>query len=188
MTVEQVYQASLKELLGVEGSFADHPADPGGATRFGITEAVARAHGYKGSMRELPVETAKRIYRVSYWNKVDGDYLAGLYPELAFEVFEFGVNAGTRRAYTVMQQVLNAANRGGADWRDLVEDGMPGPNSRAALQALKRKRGMDGLKMLAHGVDSRQFDHYFRLVRSNPQRWENFFYGWVANRVGTNIV
>jgi lysozyme family protein len=32
----------------------DHPADIGGPTRWGITQAVARRHGYTGEMHALP--------------------------------------------------------------------------------------------------------------------------------------
>ncbi len=45
----------MEEMLGVdqlvdalierEGGYVDHPLDRGGVTNFGITEAVARAHG-----------------------------------------------------------------------------------------------------------------------------------------------
>ena len=56
------FDTAFAKLLGHEGDFSDHPADPGGATRFGITEAVAREVGYRGDMRELPVDLAKRIY------------------------------------------------------------------------------------------------------------------------------
>jgi glycosyl hydrolase family 108 len=38
-------------LIDREGGFVDHPADKGGPTCFGITQAVARAHGYAGPMR-----------------------------------------------------------------------------------------------------------------------------------------
>ena len=34
----------IDELIEREGGYANHPADKGGPTRFGITEAVARAH------------------------------------------------------------------------------------------------------------------------------------------------
>ena len=53
----------LDELVEREGGFVDHPADRGGATRYGITEAVARAHGYRGAMRQLPRAEALNIYR-----------------------------------------------------------------------------------------------------------------------------
>ena len=53
----------LDELLEREGDYVNHPADRGGPTRYGITEAVARAHGYSGAMAELPREEAAAIYR-----------------------------------------------------------------------------------------------------------------------------
>ena len=44
----------IDELTEREGGYVNHPADRGGPTRFGVTEAVARAHGYAGAMRSLP--------------------------------------------------------------------------------------------------------------------------------------
>ena len=43
----------VDELIEREGGYVNHPADKGGPTRYGITEAVARAHGYAGAMAEL---------------------------------------------------------------------------------------------------------------------------------------
>ena len=57
----------LNELIEREGGYVNDPADRGGATKYGITEAVARAHGYKGHMRDLPKDLAKTIYRKTYW-------------------------------------------------------------------------------------------------------------------------
>ena len=45
MNVESLIDA----LIDREGGFVDNPADKGGPTCFGITEAVARAHGYAGA-------------------------------------------------------------------------------------------------------------------------------------------
>src|SRR5690349_5113750 len=41
-------------LIEREGGYVANPADKGGPTCFGITQAVARANGYVGPMRELP--------------------------------------------------------------------------------------------------------------------------------------
>jgi lysozyme family protein len=41
-------------------AFVDHPSDRGGATRFGITEAVARAHGYRGAGPAVAVTFLQR--------------------------------------------------------------------------------------------------------------------------------
>ncbi len=50
-------------LIEREGGYVNHPADRGGATCWGITETVARAHGYRGAMRKLPRDKAAEIYR-----------------------------------------------------------------------------------------------------------------------------
>ncbi len=55
------FDTAFTKVLGHEGGFSDHPDDPGGKTRFGVTEAVARRVGYKGEMRELPLDLAKQI-------------------------------------------------------------------------------------------------------------------------------
>ena len=56
--MEQVVDVDrlIDALIEREGGYVDHPADKGGPTCFGITEAVARAHGYAGPMRQLPRE------------------------------------------------------------------------------------------------------------------------------------
>ena len=56
----------IEELIEREGGYVNHPRDKGGPTRFGITEAVARAHGYAGAMALLPREEAVAIYRRLY--------------------------------------------------------------------------------------------------------------------------
>ena len=48
-------------IVGREGRYVNNPNDRGGATCWGITERVARAHGYQGDMRDLPRATALAI-------------------------------------------------------------------------------------------------------------------------------
>src|SRR5689334_18971880 len=52
--------------LALEGEYSDDPNDSGGATRYGVTERVARANGYTGPMRELPLADARRIAKSQY--------------------------------------------------------------------------------------------------------------------------
>ncbi len=51
----------IDSLLEREGGYVNRPADRGGPTCFGITEAVARAHGYRGPISHLPREEAETI-------------------------------------------------------------------------------------------------------------------------------
>lgn len=103
------FDAAFHKLLGHEGGFVDHAADPGGATRWGVTERVARQHGYKGSMRELPVEVAKEIYHASYWTPIRADELPDV---LRYDVFDAAVNSGNGQAVRWLQRALGVADDG----------------------------------------------------------------------------
>ncbi len=59
----------IDDLIAREGGFVDHPADKGGATRWGITQAVARRHGYMEQMENLPRNVAAQIYKTQYWHE-----------------------------------------------------------------------------------------------------------------------
>ena len=94
-------EKALAVLLRHEGGFVDHPSDPGGATNHGITERVARQHGYKGDMRDLPLSVATAIYRKQYWGMIKADQLPDA---LRFHVFDAAVNSGNVQAIKWLQQ------------------------------------------------------------------------------------
>ena len=73
---ESLIDALIDGLIEREGGYVNHPADKGGPTCFGITEAVARAHGYAGAMRSLPRTEAAAIYRRLYWLRPRFDQVA----------------------------------------------------------------------------------------------------------------
>ncbi|MCP1772876.1 lysozyme family protein [Neisseria perflava] len=54
------FNTAVDRVLGHEGGYVNHPADPGGETNWGVTKAVAREHGYTGSMREMTRNEAKK--------------------------------------------------------------------------------------------------------------------------------
>ena len=85
----------IDELIEREGGYARRPADRGGATRFGITEAIARAHGFGGALAELPRDEAAAIYRRLYWLRPRFDQVASR-PRIAAELFDTGVTWGPR--------------------------------------------------------------------------------------------
>src|SRR5215207_7050502 len=125
----------IDELIEREGGYVNHAADKGGPTRFGITEAVARAHGYAGAMAELPRDEAASIYKRLYWLRPRFGEVALRSPRLAAELFDTGANMGPAVATTFLQRALTALNRNGKDYPDLVPDGRVGPATLAALDA-----------------------------------------------------
>jgi lysozyme family protein len=173
----------IDEVIDREGGYTDHPADRGGPTRYGITEAVARADGYGGSMRQLPRQRAAVIYRRRYWTAPRLDAIAERTPALAAELFDTGVNMGPATAIGFLQRALNALNRGARDYPDVPLDGLVGPRTLAALDGFLAGRGTAGEGVLVRAVEALQGERYLALAEARPAN-EAFLYGWLANRVG----
>ena len=176
--------AMIDALLDREGGYVNHPADKGGPTCFGITEAVARAHGYAGPMRRLPREEAGAIYRRLYWLRPRFDEVAKRSPRVAEELFDTGVNMGPAVAATFLQRALTALNRNGKDYGDLTPDGRVGEVTLRALDAFFAVRGQrTGETVLLRALEALQGERYLRLAERRPAN-EAFLYGWLANRIG----
>jgi lysozyme family protein len=170
-------------LIEREGGYVDNSADKGGATCFGITEAVARAHGYAGPMRQLPRAEAAAIYKRLYWSRPALDEVAKRSAVLAAELFDTGVNMGPAVAITFLQRALTALNRNAKDYPDLVPDGRVGPQTLAAMDAFFAVRGSSGETVLLRALEALQGERYLRLAERRPAN-EAFLYGWLANRIG----
>lgn len=155
------FDQAFHHLLGHEGGYSNHPNDPGGETMWGVTIAVARANGYNGSMRDMPVATAKAIYRKQYWDSVRADELP---PSVRYAVFDAAVNSGVGQAVRWLQRSLG-----------VTEDGKLGPQSMAAANAANT----DALRRRMLG---------FRLAAMTDMKgWPSFSRGW-AKRVATLLI
>lgn len=174
--------ALLEDLLAKEGGFVDHPDDRGGATNFGITVSVSRAAGWQGTMRDLPRELALAIYRKRYWTMPGFEAVAAVVPDVAAELFDTGVNMGPMVATLFLQRSLNALNRQGRDWPDLVVDGSIGPATLAALRGLRNVRGPAGDVVLLKALNALQGARYIEIAEGRPRN-ESFVFGWLLSRV-----
>lgn len=180
---DQTPDALIDELIAREGGYAATPADRGGPTRFGITEAVAREHGYQGDMARLPRATAAAIYHERYWSQPRLDRVAALAPHVAAELFDTGANMGLVTAAGFLRRALNALNRGQRDYRDVAPAGPVDAAVLAALGDFLRLRGSGGETVLVRALDALQGERYVALAERRPAD-EAFLYGWLANRLG----
>lgn len=126
MTDSPTFDAAFERLMVNEGGYVNHPRDPGGETMYGVTKNVAVAHGYHGSMRELPKSFAKMVAKKSYWDATQCDKFD---PLVAVQVFDAAYNHGTYNASKMLQRA--AGLRG----RDV--DGIVGKNTIAAVNAVE---------------------------------------------------
>lgn len=173
----------IEGVIGREGRFSDHPNDRGGPTMWGITERVARANGYHGSMRTLPRTEAKRIYLKRYVLEPGFDVIAGIDERLGEELVDTGVNMGPGVPARWLQEWLNALNNQGKLYPDIKEDADAGPGTVGALKALIRARGEAGIVALLRGLNCSQGARYKDLARARVQN-EAFVFGWLRTRVG----
>lgn len=150
------FNEAFTKLLGHEGGYSNHPRDPGGETMWGITAAVARAHGYKGQMRALPQTVARAIYRKDYWDAVQADKLPAA---VRYPLFDAAVNSGVKQASKWLQAALGVS-----------QDGVIGPKTIAAAQAI------DGAALASAMLGARlQF-------MTGLSTWPTFGKGW-ARRI-----
>lgn len=173
----------IDAVIDREGGYVNHPADRGGPTCWGITEAVARQNGYQGHMRNLPREQAALIYRKLYWTRPGFDKIATRAPTLAAEMFDTGINMGVGTAAGFLQRALNALNRSARDYPDIAVDRAIGPRTLTALDGYLKVRGRAGETVLLKAVEALQGERYIALAEKNPSQ-EAFAYGWLANRIG----
>lgn len=148
------FDTAVEKVLVHEGGYADLSAlgDTGGKTRYGITEAVARAAGYRGDMKELPLDLAKRIYRHEFWDAVRADELP---IGLRYIVFDAAVNSGVGQSIKWLQRAA------GVD-----ADGIFGPKTLKAVNEM----GADTLRM-------RLLAQRLRFL-SGLSNWPAFSRGW----------
>jgi lysozyme family protein len=160
------FDICLDEVLRHEGGYADHSSDPGGATNLGIThKTLARWRMVspwwtlpKSAVKDLQRPEAARIYRASYWDRVQ----AGQLPDgLDLALFDFAVNSGPDRAIRTLQAEL-----------DVAEDGQVGPLTLGAIEAYAARKG---LGMLISALCDRRLAFLNRLPT-----FAVFGRGWTA--------
>jgi lysozyme family protein len=164
-----------------DGRYTNNPKDSGGPTRWGITEAVARAYGYQGDMRDLPRETAESIYRQRYWEEPGFAAIEPISRVLAERLFDFGALAGQSTSAKHLQRALNVLNHNGEDYPDIRTDGRIGKLTVGSLRAYAERRGDGGLKVLLGMVAAQQSVYLLELAERRPKD-EEFMYGWQLNR------
>jgi type VI secretion system secreted protein VgrG len=156
------FDEALEYVLKNEGGWSDDPDDPGGATNYGITLAVAQRHGIESAeeLRDMPKSKAAEIYKKDYWRF--GDFID---QRLATKVFDIAVNMGMGPAVQILQCVLTI-------WgADVDIDGKLGPKTVGAANRAGADRVLLALAFALAG-------DYRRLAQMRPAS-RKFLRGWL---------
>jgi lysozyme family protein len=169
--VSSTIDAMIDDVIRREGGYVDHPADRGGPTKFGITQA-ALAHycGRAVSAAEVAAlsrDQARQIYRRDYYH---GPRIDQLPARIQPFVFDSAVNHGPGRAIMFVQRVCDQAGFG-----ELLLDGACGPKTiRAAHEAAWAMKDW----LLAALIEERR-RFYHAIVERSPSQ-AVFLDGWLA--------
>ena len=110
------FQHCIDRILAEEGGQSNHPADPGGLTKFGISQ---RAYPTL-DIAHLTLADAEALYRRDYWQPIQGDQLP---PGLDLLMLDCAVNQGIVTAIKLLQQSLQ-----------IRDDGLLGPKTLTAAE------------------------------------------------------
>lgn len=119
------FDQSFERLLKHEGGYVNHPSDPGGETKFGISK---RAYP-NVDIKALTEEEAKRIYRRDYWDPMRLDDLP---QTVRFDMFDTAVNSGIRQAVIFLQRAAGVDDDGKLGPVTIAECGRIDPERLAA--------------------------------------------------------
>lgn len=185
------FEAAYTRLIGHEGGYSDHPEDRGGETykgvsrRFnpgwpgwGIIDACKGSENLADCLAHSNTleDQVKAFYKTAHWDPFDGDNLPY---DLAYELFEIGVNMGVSTACKFLQQTLNAFNQKGRFWEDLIVDGKPGPKTVRASRIMAGMKNRHGAKVLTKALNCLQGHRYIEITQRDPSQ-EVFAWGWFA--------
>jgi lysozyme family protein len=163
----------ISEIIRREGGYVNHPADRGGPTNMGVTQATLSGWlGREATIADVKALTEMEAREIYERNYLTGPRINSLPEQIVPFVFDASINHGPRSAVKMVQRVCNEAGFGPGD-----VDGVIGPQTR--IMAEKAQRDMGGL-FLAALVEERR-NVYRKIVAANPSQ-QVFLNGWM-NRV-----
>ena len=120
----------MKHVFKSEGSkFVNHPADPGGATRYGVIQRTfnryCKLHNMKPySVKHLTKAVAKQVYKEFFWDPIKGDNLP---LGIDYAVMDWGLHSGASRSSRWLQTLISKKGK------KIATDGAIGPKTLVAL-------------------------------------------------------
>jgi lysozyme family protein len=153
-----IFDLAFQALIGNEGGLVNDPADPGGLTKYGLSQRAYPGEDIAG----MTLDRAKAIYLRDYWGPAGCDSVPDL---LKFDLFDMAVNQGVGTAIKCLQHAVGE-----------TEDGVLGPLTLQAIQSTPPER-------LLFRFDAARLVAYTQM---DDARWLHFGRGWVR-RVASNM-
>jgi lysozyme family protein len=99
------FEKAFTLIVHLEGGLVDNPLDPGGKTRYGISQQAFPTL----DIENLTLDDAKAIYRREFWERCRCSTLPD---PVSLFVFDAAVHMGPKPAAILLQQILGVAQDG----------------------------------------------------------------------------
>lgn len=158
--------------IEIEGGLVDHPDDPGGVTKYGISQRF----NPDIDVRHLTIPQAKEYYRVRYWDVMKLDLINRV--EIARELFDQGAGPqGPKMAVILAQMALVILKR------DVVIDGVMGPKTAYALNSYPHTKDlvklMNCLQFVQFLLGGNNINEIIEMVKGRLPALHSFMRGWL---------
>ncbi len=159
----KLFHEYIARIIAREGGdrITKDPDDPGGTTKFGISQ---RAHR-DVDIENLEYKQAVEIYHDHYYKPSKANKLP---LDIQEQYLDMVVNIGYARAAKVLQRATNAKSKA-----DLAVDGKIGPKTIAAVKSSKLEPG----RLAAYRVL-----YYAKLCQRKPVMYK-YYYGWYRRTI-----
>ncbi len=163
------FEQCLEFVLRHEGGYSNHPADKGGSTFGGITQATYDDWRIGQGFGRQPVvgissAEVKAIYKARYWILGKCDKLPA---PLDYVHFDSCVNHGTGQAAKFLQRALG-----------VTDDGAIGPKT---LAAVREDDAACRIEQVCTNILDQRESFYLKLAEKDPKQ-KAFIRGWL-NRI-----
>lgn len=149
------FDRAMDLILDHEGGLVDDPRDPGGLTKYGISQ---RAYP-KVNIRALTWEQAKNIYRADYAKPLRFDEMPWA---VGVCLLDCGINQGVGAAARTLQRALG-----------VTQDGVLGPVTMAALAKRDPK------------AVAAEFQAQRIMAYAGMSNWKVYGLGWARRAMAT---
>ena len=166
------FDQAFDQLMGWEGGGVLHEVegDWGGATKWGISQ---RSYPML-DIPNLTEDDAKDLLWAKYWNTVRASQIA---PELRWDVFDFGVNAGYRISARTLQKSINLCRRARGDRRHPLK--VDGDVGSLTLEGAREEEPERLLRVFR----AYRTKHYMKLAEEYRGQ-AKFIHGWLRRAEG----
>ena len=145
----------FSRLIKYEGGYVNDPDDPGGETKYGISK---RSYPNE-DIANLTEARAMQLYYKDYYLRLNIDKIKN--DRIAWQLFDFGVNAGVSRSAKILQKIVGS-----------YPDGDVGSKTLESVNSFKSRFP------LYIYFQSERLKHYMDLTEKNESLLK-FLKGWI---------